>query len=304
MLYQSVTDDFVAVAREIIGEKLTGIYLHGSLAMGCFNPKKSDIDLIIVIEQNISDEQKRKFMERVVALNQQAPAKGLEMSIVLRKYCSPFVYPTPFELHFSPAHSQWFYDEPQNYVRNMKGDDKDLAAHFMIIRQYGITLYGEEIENVFAEVPRQNYIDSIWEDICDAKEEILKQPMYITLNLCRVLAFLKNGLYLSKQEGARWGMEHLPAEYLPMISDALMCYQTDREMVIEEENGGKFADEMLAEIEKHRRGNDGTAVENAVNEGYGKGVGTTVQTVQRVHNIYRSMNEAFLKTQERNNPQL
>ena len=161
MLYQSVIDDFVAAAKEIIGEKLTGVYLHGSLAMGCFNPEKSDIDLIIIIEESISDEQKMAFMDRVVALNQQAPAKGLEMSIVLRRYCSPFVYPTPFELHFSPTHLQWFSDAPQDYVENMKGDDKDLAAHFTIIRKYGITLYGEQIANVFAEVPRQNYIDSI-----------------------------------------------------------------------------------------------------------------------------------------------
>jgi HEPN domain-containing protein len=29
---------------------------------------------------------------------------------------------------------------------------------------------------------------------------------------------------------------------------------------------------------------------------YGKGVRTTVQTIQRVHNIYESMNKAFLKT--------
>lgn len=34
---------------------------------------------------------------------------------------------------------------------------------------------------------------------------------------------------------------------------------------------------------------------------YGKGVRTTVQTVRRVHNIYNSMNEAFLETQEKNN---
>lgn len=34
---------------------------------------------------------------------------------------------------------------------------------------------------------------------------------------------------------------------------------------------------------------------------YGKGIRTTVQTIQRVHNIYDSMNEAFLKTQEDNN---
>lgn len=250
MPYQNIIDAFIAAAKEIIGEQLTGIYLHGSLAMGCFNPKKSDIDLIIIIEDNISDEQKVKFMEWVVALNQQAPAKGLEMSIVLRQYCNPFVYPTPFELHFSPAHLKWFSDAPQDYIQNMKGDDKDLAAHFTIIRQYGVTLYGEEIENVFGEVPRKDYIDSIWEDVQEAREEILERPMYITLNLCRVLAFCRDGLCLSKREGARWAMEHLPAEYTPIISDALICYQTDREMVVEEEGGRKFAGEMLVAIEK------------------------------------------------------
>ena len=34
---------------------------------------------------------------------------------------------------------------------------------------------------------------------------------------------------------------------------------------------------------------------------YGKGVRTTVQTVQRIHNIFANMNEAFLKTQAENN---
>ena len=34
---------------------------------------------------------------------------------------------------------------------------------------------------------------------------------------------------------------------------------------------------------------------------YGKGVRTTEQTVRRVHNVYNSMNEAFLLTQEKNN---
>ena len=253
MPHQNLINDFIAAAKEIIGANLTGIYMHGSLAMGCFNPEKSDIDLIIIIEEPISDEQKMKFMERIVALNRQAPAKGLEMSIVLRKYCNPFAYPTPFELHFSPTHLQWFCDKPQDYVQNMKGDDKDLAAHFTIIRQYGITLYGEKIENVFAEVPRKDYVDSIWEDVRDAKEEIVNQPMYITLNLCRVLAFLRDGLYLSKREGAEWAMENLSKEDSAIISYALTCYETSREMMMEEQRGKEFADKMIAAIEEAMR---------------------------------------------------
>ena len=250
---RGVLDDFIAAAREIIGGQLTGAYLHGSLAMECFNPDKSDIDLIVVIEENISDEQKLGFMERVAALNRQAPAKGLEMSIVLRKYCDPFVYPTPFELHFSLAHLQWFRDNPQDYVRKMKGEDKDLAAHFTIIRRYGIVLYGEKIENVFAEVPRENYVDSIWEDVRNAKEEILKQPMYIILNLCRVLAFMEDGLILSKKEGAEWAIEHLLDDDWSVVRPALECYRTNRNMVIGEEKGRDFAEKMLAQIEDKMR---------------------------------------------------
>ena len=48
MYYQTLLDKFTHAVKEITGEKLTGIYLHGSLAMGCFHPEKSDIDLIVV----------------------------------------------------------------------------------------------------------------------------------------------------------------------------------------------------------------------------------------------------------------
>ena len=37
------------------------------------------------------------------------------------------------------------------------------------------------------------------------------------------------------------------------------------------------------------------------NSRYGKGVRTTIQTVQRVHNIYWSINHAFLDSQQKNN---
>ena len=34
---------------------------------------------------------------------------------------------------------------------------------------------------------------------------------------------------------------------------------------------------------------------------YGKGIRTTIQTIQRIHNIYHSMNDAFIETQAKNN---
>ncbi len=248
MFYQNVIDEFTAISKETIGDKLTGIYLHGSMAMGCFNHEKSDIDLLIVIENDITDVQKMEFMKQVVTLNEQAPAKGLEISIVKREYCRPFVYPTPFELHFSPMHLQWFRDNPENYVENMRGEDKDLAAHFTIINRYGIVLYGEQIESIFAEVPKKNYVESIWFDVEGAREDIAEEPIYMTLNLCRVLAFLKEDLCLSKLQGGEWGLAHMSERYHPLILHALNCYKTNQIMQADVELAGQFADEMLTII--------------------------------------------------------
>lgn len=253
MPYQNILDEFVNVTRQIMEEKLTGIYLHGSMAMGCFNPKKSDIDLIVIVEEHISETQKMQFMEQVVRLNERAPAKGLEISIVKREYCNPFVYPTPFELHFSPAHLQWFHENPQGYIENMKGVDIDLAAHFSIINHYGVVLYGEAVEEVFAIVPRKDYIDSICADVKNVAEDIINEPVYIILNLCRVLAFLKDGLYLSKEEGGKWALEHLNIRSSVLIVDALECYTTDKNMNVDRDTAEIFGREMNDMIYEHRK---------------------------------------------------
>ena len=49
MHYRDLLERFTAMSRRIFGGNLLGVYLHGSLAMGCFNPKKSDLDLLLEI---------------------------------------------------------------------------------------------------------------------------------------------------------------------------------------------------------------------------------------------------------------
>lgn len=245
MMYQNILDQIVDKSKKIFGEELVGVYLHGSLAMGCFNPDRSDIDVLIVIQKNITDKQKMTFMEDIVELNKLAPSKGIELSIVRKEYCQVFLYPTPFELHFSNMHLQWFKDNPIDYINKMQGTDKDLAAHFTIIKKYGIILYGEAIEDVFADVPRENYIDSIWYDIEGAKEEIIENPVYIILNLCRVVAYLKDNLITSKKSGGEWALHNLASEYQNIISSALQGYEYGKDVHINEEEAHKFSDYMM-----------------------------------------------------------
>lgn len=242
-------DDFILQSKSILGENITGIYLHGSAVMGCFNDKKSDIDLLVVVKDKISKKVKRQYMDMVIALNQRAPEKGIEMSMVREAVCNPFVYPTPFELHFSVAHLGWYQSNPEEYVEKMNGTDKDLAAHFTILYHRGRTLYGQGIKSVFSEVSRENYMDSIWSDIENAKDEIVENPVYIILNLCRVLAFKTENLILSKQEGGEWGIGYFSnPEYQKLITAALREYQSGNSMTYDSFIAMEFAEDMLGKI--------------------------------------------------------
>ena len=225
--FEDLLCSITSAAKDILGDALRGVYLHESLAMGCFNPEKSDIDLLLVINREMTDAQKRRFMEIVVELNARAPKKGLELSVVKEEVCRHFVYPTPFELHFSPAHLAWWQGDPEDYVRRMNGTDPDLAAHFMIVRKYGIALTGPNPEKVFGEVPREAYLDSIRQDVENAAEDVSDNPVYVILNLCRVIAYVKENLVLSKRQGGEWGLANLPDKYHVLIRDALDTYRGD-----------------------------------------------------------------------------
>ena len=244
----TVIENFVKRSVEILKDNLVGIYLHGSAVMGCYNPAKSDLDLIVVVKETMTDADKRSYMDMVVELNGRGPAKGIEMSVVKQNVCMPFVYPTPFELHFSIAHLDWYRNDPEDYISKMKGEDKDLAAHFTIINHRGKCLCGAPVREVFADVPVPDYIDSIWNDIVDAEAEISDNPMYLILNLARVFAYLKDGLVLSKKEGGEWALNVLCEKYHDLIQAALHEYAEGSDISYDMDLAKDYAKYMVGKI--------------------------------------------------------
>lgn len=234
--------------QDIIGENLCGIYVHGSLAFGCFNWNKSDIDFLVVVYEELTQSQKEALMHTLLRLNDVAPPKGFEMSVVLYCDCRNFQYPTPFHLHFSNAHISKITDNLYQYCRTMNGLDCDLAAHFTVVKEAGVVQYGRPIEDVFGVVPKNHYLASIEADVEEAESEILRNPIYIILNLCRVLAYMKYGLVLSKMEGGIWGETHLSHKYTDFIQNALECYSSDKDFVIDAHIGQEFARYMKRNI--------------------------------------------------------
>ena len=117
---------------EILGEQLTGIYLHGSAAFGCACDA-SDLDFIVVVSGAPSQQQKREMIALLLCLSREpdAPGKGFEMSVVEQTACRPFCYPTPYLLHYSQSYQKQFADTgetPEESLMRKEGQSEVLRA--------------------------------------------------------------------------------------------------------------------------------------------------------------------------------
>ena len=242
-------DGVVHLFQKELQDALTGIYLHGSMAMGCFHPEHSDIDILVVVKSKQSRDTYKRIAAGLIRFEEELHlTKGIELSVVLKKYTDEFVYPTPFEFHYSLAHKEKYKADPDYLCGGY--EDTDLAAHFVVIYHRGIVLYGKSIRDVFTAIDKSYFIASIQSDVKDVTEGITENPVYYVLNLCRALFFLKEEIVSSKKEGGEWAAEVVPMKYADVIHDCLAAYQgkvdtikQDDEILLE------FATYMLEEID-------------------------------------------------------
>ncbi|MGG4092652.1 nucleotidyltransferase domain-containing protein [Paenibacillus lautus] len=129
---QWVLDQAVDLFKEELGGNLVGIYLHGSLAMGCFNPDTSDIDLLLVVEDKLTRDHMRRLAKKIIAFHDGMPnQQGLELSLVLESSLQETVYPPPFEFHYSAFHREKYLNDDDYLCGGFQ--DADLAAHYTVI---------------------------------------------------------------------------------------------------------------------------------------------------------------------------
>lgn len=244
-----ILEEIVKSYYGILKDNLVGIYLHGSLAFGCFNPERSDIDFLIVVRDKLSLEIKREIVKTSLRLAslKDIPQKGLEFSIVLEKHLEDFIHPMPFEFHYSRTWHSAYEEDKVDLTKDNR--DRDLSAHITVIINRGICLYGKPIKDVFLPIPREYYIDALMYDVEGVINDILGDPVYGILNLCRVLCFLREKIVASKEGGGFWGIKNLPEEYRGLISKALDIYTGKiEEAVWDKEELQEFANYIVSRI--------------------------------------------------------
>jgi predicted nucleotidyltransferase len=219
--------------QNILGDNLIGVYLHGSLAMGCFNPARSDIDLIVVLQTELEVEIKRRLAESL--LRHSNVPRPIEISLLAASDLTPWRHPTPYVFHYSEdwrgrytgalASGAWRDWTTQPAL------DSDLAAHLTVTRRRGLCLYGAPTGQTVPPVPTRDYADSIVGDLWWARDRHAQEPSgispYLVLNACRVYAFLLEGAVLSKDEGGQWALAKLPDAVIGVVRQALGVYRGD-----------------------------------------------------------------------------
>lgn len=234
--YNTVSDNIKAqinrvceIWRNLLGDDLVGIYIHGSLALKCFCEEKSDIDFLIVTNRRISREERLSAARDIILIDGK-PCQ-LEMSAILIKDLSPWHYPTVCQFHYSDYHTE-------NYVKLLNGEindyfivdndfeDSDIACHVKLTAQCGICVHGKPITEVFPDIPERDFIDSICSDI-DGYDFNAYEPRYFTSNILilgRILSYFKNGYILSKYEAGLWTAQYVPDKYRYIIENALKVW--------------------------------------------------------------------------------
>jgi streptomycin 3"-adenylyltransferase len=220
-LAQRQIDELVAGLRALLGSALIGVYVHGSLALGCFNARRSDLDVIAVCSRPTSKDERvllADLLERVSApprpheLGDAPSRRPLEFHLLLTDDLRPWRFPPSFEA------KSW---SGRGLLE--RRPDPDLAAHFDVLRASGITIVGPPPRDLFPPVPRADLERALRSDLTWTRTE--SRELYAILSPVRVWAAIATGEVHSKASGAHWALERLPPGLRATVAHALSLYE-------------------------------------------------------------------------------
>jgi Domain of unknown function (DUF4111)/Nucleotidyltransferase domain len=203
-----------------LGDRFVGMYLHGSLASGDFDPASSDIDFVVVTDDALPE----TTICALEAMHMRLIDGGSRWALKLEgTYFSRQAI-----RHYQPSATLFPSLNEASFYMGRHGSDWVIQSH--ILREHGLVLAGP--------APR-DLIDPVApDDLRRATRELLSEwwaPMlqntarlrssdyqaYAILTMCRALYTLETGAIASKPAAARWAREALGMDRAAAIERAL-----------------------------------------------------------------------------------
>jgi hypothetical protein len=200
---------FLALAvsswRSALGRNLAGVYVHGSLSTGAFNPRTSDIDVLATtrtLTDELANERILEVHHAMQGLGNDRWAEILDAMFVPAKALKIPRIPPIAVLELHPE--EGFTVQPLG---------PDFTIQKRLLRQHGITLFGPRIAKIVSPVTtgelREAQIAKLregWLPQLEYPGQLLGRPYqaYAVLTMCRALCLLATGEVVTKPEAAAW----------------------------------------------------------------------------------------------------
>lgn len=208
--------------RTALGEHFRGMYLFGSLVAGDFDPRRSDVDVLVVIDDVLS-------AERFAALQQvhrDIAASSSPWAVEVEAY-----YLTEAALRRDdPSFGCHLKVNRGGGVLEPLHRDRGWLIQGHILREYGVALAGPDPRTLVAPVAPDDLRKTIAASVPEWLEVLLADPTelrragfqaYLVLTLCRVLYTIENDAVASKQVAGRWAQVAMGEQWTQLIGDAL-----------------------------------------------------------------------------------
>lgn len=203
--------------QTVLGEKLIGLYVFGSLATNDFEYDMSDIDLIAALRKNLNQEEFKMLQKMHTDIEVQYPywKDRLEVGYLSLSHLKKPILNCPMAL-ISPG-------EPFHF----KKAGNDWIINRYILREKGLALFGPEPKTLVDPIPRMLLMKAVKELMQEWREwikniEIIrprKYQAYMILTMCRAYYLMKNQDFPSKRQAALWMSKKLP-QWAGLIQNA------------------------------------------------------------------------------------
>lgn len=206
--------------KAVLGDYFLGLYLHGSLALGDFDPGHSDIDFLVVTKKALP----KKMVGQLEAMHAHIIQSGpewvdkLEGSYLSKKAIRRY---NPEETPHPHVWEQKF---------RVARDQRDWIIHRHILREYGVIVAGPPIKSMIDPVSPDELQEAIvttfreaWVPKLNEREWLIPTyyQAYVTLTCCRALYTIKFGIIASKPASARWALKVLGKKWTDLIEAAI-----------------------------------------------------------------------------------
>jgi predicted nucleotidyltransferase len=207
-------------AQSVLDTFFIGLYLHGSLAIGDFDPGHSDIDFVVVTTRELP----LKLIADLEAMHARIKDSGLEW---VNKLEGSYISKKALLL-YNPVNAPRPRINEKKFIVDREKIDSVINRY--ILRESGVAVAGPPIKPLIAPVSPDELREAVVQVIREAwtprlnDREWLVPPgdqPYLIVTCCRALYTMKFGTVTSKPVSARWALTALDKQWTSLIESAM-----------------------------------------------------------------------------------